>query len=96
MGESFASRVAASLLNAMGLAELIASSRADYESSAIELATNPHKLAAIKEKLANQRLTTPLFDTPLFTRHLESAYTKMLAIYHADLSTEHITVDASD
>jgi predicted O-linked N-acetylglucosamine transferase (SPINDLY family) len=95
MGESFASRVAASLLNSMGLPELIASSQADYESSAIELAKNPRKLAVIKDKLANQRLTAPLFDTPLFTKHLESAYTKMYEIYQADLPVEHITVEAS-
>ena len=77
MGSSFASRVAASLLNAIGLPELITSTQEDYEALAIELATNPHKLADIKLKLANNRMTTPLFDTPLFTKNLEAAYIRM-------------------
>ena len=67
IGETFAGRVAASLLNAIGLTELITSTPQAYEALAIELATNPEKLAAIKRKLANNRLTTPLFDTKLFT-----------------------------
>ena len=62
MGQSFASRVAASLLNAVGLSELITSNQEEYESLAIELAMNPNKLADIKLKLANNRMTTPLFE----------------------------------
>jgi predicted O-linked N-acetylglucosamine transferase (SPINDLY family) len=77
MGQSFASRVAASLLNAIGLPELITNTQGEYEALAIELATNPQKRAEIKLKLANNRLTTPLFDTPLFTKNLEAAYLKM-------------------
>jgi predicted O-linked N-acetylglucosamine transferase (SPINDLY family) len=77
MGQSFASRMAASLLNAIGLPELVTSTQEEYEALAIELALNSKKLADIKLKLANNRLTTPLFDTPLFTKNLESAYTKM-------------------
>jgi predicted O-linked N-acetylglucosamine transferase (SPINDLY family) len=77
MGRSFASRVAASLLNAIGLPELITSTQEEYEAFAIELAVNPNKLAEIKLKLANNRLTTPLFDTPLFTKNLEATYIKM-------------------
>ena len=77
MGSSFASRVAASLLNAVGLSELITSTQEEYEALAIELALNPMKLADIKLKLAKNRLTTPLFDTPLFTKNLEDAYIKM-------------------
>ena len=92
MGESFASRVAASLLNAIGLPELITNTQEEYEALAIELATNPQKLADIKLKLANNRLTTPLFDTPLFTKNLESAYIKMYERYHAGLEPDHITI----
>jgi len=92
MGESFASRVAASLLNAIGLPELITHTQAEYEALAIELATNPHKLADIKLKLAKNRLTTPLFDTPLFTKNLESAYIKMYERYQDDLQPDHITI----
>ena len=77
IGESFASRVSASLLYAIDLPELITASQEEYESLAIVLATNPLKLDGIKQKLADNRLTTPLFDTPLFTKNLEAAYTEM-------------------
>jgi len=78
-GESFPSRVAASLLTALDLPELIVESPLHYEQLAIELATDTGKYAAVKSKLAANRLTAPLFDTPAFTRHLEKAY---LQIYH--------------
>jgi len=92
MGQSFASRVAASLLNAIGLPELITNTPEEYEALAIALARNPQKLADIKLKLANNRLTTPLFDTPLFTKNLEAAYIKMYERYQADLQPEHISI----
>jgi predicted O-linked N-acetylglucosamine transferase (SPINDLY family) len=92
MGQSFASRVAASLLNAIGLPELITNTQEEYEALAIELATRPHKLADIKVKLAKNRLTTPLFDTPLFTKNLETAYIKMYERYQDDLEPEHISI----
>jgi len=91
-GKSFASRVAASLLNAIGLPELITSTQEEYEVLAIELATHPHKLADIKLKLAKNRLTTPLFDTPLFTKNLEGAYSKIYERYQDDLQPDHITI----
>ncbi|MBU3578377.1 hypothetical protein ICN24_10285, partial [Polynucleobacter sp. UK-Kesae-W10] len=81
MGQSFASRVAASLLNAIGLPELITTTPEQYEARAIELALQPETLIAIKAKLAANRLSTPLFDTPLFTKHLESAYQQMYERY---------------
>ena len=93
IGTSFASRVAASLLNAIGLSELITNSQEEYEALAIELAMNPKKLADIKLRLANNRLTAPLFDTPLFTKNLESAYTKMHERYQNDLAPDHIYID---
>ena len=92
MGESFASRVAASLLNAIGLPELITSTQQEYEALAIELAQNPQKLIEIKLKLAKNRLTAPLFDTPLFTKNLEATYIKMYERYRADLQPDHITI----
>jgi predicted O-linked N-acetylglucosamine transferase (SPINDLY family) len=92
MGQSFASRVAASLLHAIGLPVLITSSSQEYESLAIELATSPHKLNQIKQKLVAQRLSTPLFNTPLFTKHLESAYTDAIERYWADLPPEDIEI----
>jgi predicted O-linked N-acetylglucosamine transferase (SPINDLY family) len=92
MGESFASRVAASLLNAIGLPELITSTQSQYEALAIELANNPAKLKLIKSKLDTNRLVMPLFDTTLFSKHLESAYKRMFERYEADLMPDHIFI----
>ena len=93
MGEGFASRVAASLLNAIELPELITTSQAEYEAKAIELANNPAKLKAIKDKLDCNRLTTSLFDTPRFTKHIEVAYMKIYERYQADLPPDHIYIE---
>ncbi len=93
IGETFAGRVAASLLTAIGLPELITSSQAEYEALAVELATSPEKLSAIKDKLAENRLTTPLFDTERYTRNLEAAYHAMVERHHADLPPDHIYVE---
>lgn len=92
MGESFASRVAASLLNTIGLTELITYTQEEYEELAIELALNHKKLADIKLKLVSNRLTTPLFDTPLFTKNLEAAYTKMYERYQAELLPDNLFI----
>ena len=74
LGKGFAARVAGSLLNAVGLPELITKTEQDYEALILKLATNPTKLAEIKEKLANNRLAQPLFNTELYTRYLEKGY----------------------
>ena len=92
IGQSFASRVAASLLNAIGLPELITGTQEEYEALAIELAKSPQKLIDIKLKLKNNRLTAPLFDTPLFTKNLEAAYIEMHGRYQAGLRPDHIYV----
>ena len=92
MGQSFASRVAASLLNAIELPELITNTQEEYEALAIDLALNPTKLTNIKNKLANNRFTTPLFDTPLFAQNLETAYIKMMERYQSDLEPDHISI----
>ncbi len=76
-GASFASRVAASLLRAIGLTEMIAPSMHAYEAMALDLARDPVKLDSIKAKLASNRLTHPLFNIGLTTRHLEKAYEYM-------------------
>lgn len=93
-GASFASRVAASLLKAVRQPEMIVSSQDEYVRRAIELASHPHMLAEIRRKLEHNRLTTPLFDTALFTRHIEKAYTSMHDRRQADLPPEHIVVQA--
>jgi len=74
LGSTFASRVAASLLNAVELPELIADSLEAYEALALRLARDPDTLAAFKMKLSARRNTCALFDTARFTRNLESAY----------------------
>lgn len=93
-GETFASRMAASLLNAVGLPELVTSSLAAYEAMAVELATQPTKLDALRQRLAINRLTSPLFDTPRFTQHLEAAYEQMVSRSRQGLEPDHIFVPA--
>jgi predicted O-linked N-acetylglucosamine transferase (SPINDLY family) len=93
IGESFSGRVAASLLTAIRLPELIASTPAEYERIAVALATDPGRLAGIKQKLAENRLVAPLFDTPLFTKGLEAVYLRMFERHHQDLPPEHIDAD---
>ena len=93
LGETFAGRVAGSVLNAIDLPELITHSQEEYESLAIELGTNPALLKKIKEKLITNQATTPLFNTPLFTRHIEAAYSKMYQRYQLDQAPDHIYID---
>lgn len=92
IGETFAGRVAASLLNAIGLPELVTATPAEYKRVAVDLATHPEKLAAIARKLANNRLSMPLFDTKLFTRNIEAAYAAMHERYQAGLPPDHIEI----
>jgi predicted O-linked N-acetylglucosamine transferase (SPINDLY family) len=91
-GVSFAARVSASLLEAIELPELIAHSQADYEQLAIEFALNPARLTGVREKLASKRLTAPLYNTPLFTQHLESAYRQMHERHLAGCATGPIFI----
>jgi predicted O-linked N-acetylglucosamine transferase (SPINDLY family) len=92
MGDTFVGRMAASVLNAIDLPELITTTPEGYQQSAIDLATHPEKLAKIKQKLAGNRLTTPLFDTKLFTRHIEAAYIAMYGRHQAGLAPDHIAI----
>ena len=78
-GEAFAGRVAGSLLNAVGLPELVTDILADYEALALRLAQQPGELASVKQRLANTRTTAPLFDLDRFRRALEAAYLDMLS-----------------
>ena len=79
IGQSFAGRVAASVLSAAGLPELITASLHDYETLALRLGQQPEHLAALREKLRANTETCPLFDTARFTRNLEAAYVQMRA-----------------
>lgn len=76
-GGAFPGRVAGSVLNAMGLSELVTDRLEDFEKLALELALNPERLHAIRQRVAANRLTTPLFDNARFVRHIEAAYKRM-------------------
>lgn len=93
MGESFASRVAGSLLNSIGLSELITNEQEKYEATAVDIAKNPARLQEIKNTLARNRLSTLLFNSPLFTKHIEEAYRDMYARCQAGLPPEYIYID---
>lgn len=77
-GRTFASRVSASLLTALGMTELIAASPGDYVNKAVTLAKNPEKLSALKTHLISARRTSPLFDGRRFAADIEKAYRLML------------------
>jgi protein O-GlcNAc transferase len=93
LGNSLVSRMGASLLNAVNLPELVKSTQKEYELFAIELAMNPEKLKIIKNKLASNLPSALLYDTPLFTRHLESAYLAMYDRYQKGQNSDHIYVE---
>jgi len=92
IGETFASRVAASLLNAVGLPEFVTATQEQYEDLAVELATNAAKLAAVKQKLSENRHTHPLFNTRLFATHIEAAYSAMYGRAKSGLPPADISV----
>jgi predicted O-linked N-acetylglucosamine transferase (SPINDLY family) len=76
-GRSFATRVASSALVAAGLPELVADDLADYERRALELASQPGRLDALRSRLVGNGTSCPLFDTARYTRDLEAAYRGM-------------------
>lgn len=92
IGEAFSARVAASLLTAIDMPELVVQSDDDYQALAIELAKNAAKLNAVKSKLLKNLPAKPLFDTRLYTRHLESAYQAMYQRHQAGLPPDYIFV----
>ena len=94
IGNSFAGRVAASLLTAVNLPEMITATQEEYEALAIQLATHPEKLKVIKDKLANNLPTAPLYDTSLYTRNLEAAYQIMYKRYQDGLDPNDIEIDS--
>lgn len=94
-GESFAGRVAASLLSAIGLPEMVTDSPEDYEALALSLARNPAALRKLREKLVRNRTTHPLFDGERFRRHMEAAYVTMHNIEQAQEPTLDFAVTNS-
>lgn len=91
-GQSFASRVSASLLTMLGLPELIASDLRDYQRLAVELATDTARLAAIRSKLLTNRSGSRLFDPRRPARGLEAAYARMYARHHDGRPPDHIHI----
>ena len=81
LGKHFASRVSASLLTAVNMPELITKTKEEYVNLAVKLATDPDRYKKIREKLAENRLKAPLFDTKRFTRNLEKAYEEVWKNY---------------
>ena len=91
-GESFASRLAGSLVSSLGLAELIVPNIEAYEALAIELATHPEKVSALKNKIEHNREICPLFNMKQYVKNYEQALTMMYERYQADLAPDHIIV----
>ncbi len=92
IGNTFASRVAASLLTAAGLADLIAKTPEEYENLALSLATDPAKLEQMKQRVAQARDASPVFDATGFARHLESAYRHIWERHEAGKDPEGFSV----
>ncbi|MDB5905308.1 MAG: hypothetical protein JWM26_4186 [Betaproteobacteria bacterium] len=91
-GKTFATRVAAGLLHAAGLPELVASSAGDYRALATALARDPARLTALRAKLAANRESCALFDTPRYVKHLESAYRRMHDLRTRGAAAQSFTV----
>ncbi|WP_158299018.1 tetratricopeptide repeat protein [Sphingomonas psychrotolerans] len=93
-GRSFAARVAASLLTALDLRELVADDLAEYEALAVALAHDPARLAAIRARLIGGRLRSTLFEPPAMARKLEAAYSAIYARHHAGEAPDDIRITA--
>jgi predicted O-linked N-acetylglucosamine transferase (SPINDLY family) len=91
-GKTFPGRVAASLLHAVGMPELVTESLEDYQALALKLAGDPAQLQSLRQKLARNRLASPLFDTDRFRRNLESAYASMWEIHRRGESPRDFAV----
>jgi predicted O-linked N-acetylglucosamine transferase (SPINDLY family) len=87
-GETFASRVAASLVRTAGLPELIAGTPSQYEEKAVELAADPARLGELRRKLAQRK--TPLFDTKHYTKNLEALYGAIYERHRSGAPPAHI------
>jgi protein O-GlcNAc transferase len=95
-GDAFAGRMAASLLNAMDVPDLITSTQAGYEALAVELATDAARLQLVKARLQRNRVNAALFDTAGFARHLEAAFSKAFERHQAGMRPDHIVEEAQD
>ncbi|NDH26128.1 MAG: hypothetical protein EBY35_07915 [Rhodobacteraceae bacterium] len=80
-GQGYTARMAGSLLCSVGLSELVTKTSQEYEDLALKCATEPTFLGSIKQKLDRNRTTSPLFNTALFTRHLENGFQQANQIF---------------
>ena len=95
-GATFASRVAASLLTAVGMPELIVADLEGYEQLAVQLACRPTDLRGLRDKLVAQRTTWPLYDTPRFVHNLERAFIRMWQIHTSGQRPQAFEVTEND
>jgi predicted O-linked N-acetylglucosamine transferase (SPINDLY family) len=95
-GKTFVTRVAASLLHAAGLPDLVTSSPVHYRELAIALARDPARLAGLRAKLAANRSSCALFDTARYVKHLESAYRRMHDLHRRGTPAQSFTVTGED
>ena len=89
-------RVAASLLQSVGLSDMVTTALEDYEALALKLAREPALLAGIRQRLEQNRLTYPLFDTDRFARHIERAYVTMCENQRQGRGPQSFRVDPID
>ncbi len=95
-GDTFAGRVAGSLLMAVGMPELVTGSLAIYEQTALALARDPQRLIALRQKLQTNRHTSALFDLPKCTGNIEAAYTRMWQTWLAGQAPAAFSIQALD
>jgi predicted O-linked N-acetylglucosamine transferase (SPINDLY family) len=95
-GEAFAGRVAASLLKAVGVPELVTHSTEDYEALALRLAREPNLLRAYRDRLAENRLTCALFDTDRFRGHIEAVFLKMWELWQVGEKPKSFAIPAAE
>jgi protein O-GlcNAc transferase len=96
MGDTFAGRVAGSLLRAIDLPEMVTNSLQAYEALALRLARSPSELSSLRCRLAANRLRSPLFDAPRYARNLEAAFERMMQIRLAGESPRSFVIRARD
>jgi len=95
LGEGFCARAGVSYLRALDLPELVAESESDYEALILDLALNPDRLNAIRDKLNRNRLTAPLFNTECYVRDFEAGLEKAYNLYFEGKEPEHISAEKS-
>jgi predicted O-linked N-acetylglucosamine transferase (SPINDLY family) len=94
LGKSFSTRMAGSFLYSIGLPELVTTTEKEYEEVAIELARDPVRIKSIRAQLAASRMTSPLFNAELFTRHLEDGYKQVYQTYVEGKELKSVYVSA--